>query len=120
MPERIYAHAAARIREMRRSQGLPLEELAGRAEITPSYLGQIERMERKPSLLTLSMIADGLRVEPSSILDGQPLPASKNNGDDHRLLAALAGLSGPERSLALQTVRFFLSRFRRLKRGGSL
>ena len=85
MPNGIYAHAAARIREMRRSQGLALEELAGRAEITPSYLGQIERMERKPSLLTLAMIAGGLRVEPSSILDGQPLRAAKNDGEERRL-----------------------------------
>lgn len=120
MPAQIYAHAAARIREIRRAQGLPLEELAGRADITPSYLGQIERLERKPSLLTLAMIAHGLRVTPASILDGAAFRPANADGEERRLLAALAGFSGPERGLALQTMKFFIGRLRRIKRDGGL
>lgn len=116
MPGRIYAHAASRIRALRLSQGLPLEELAGRAEITPSYLGQIERQERKPSLLTLAMIARGLRVPPAILLNGLPARVAKGDAAERRLVSALAGLPAPERDLALQTVQFFLRRLRRLKR----
>jgi len=120
MSSRIYAHAARRIRELRRSRRLALEEVADRAKIAPSYLGQIERMERKPSLLTLAMIASALQVEPSHILEGQDTTVDKMMTAVPRLTAILAGLSDQHKELAIQTIQFFLRRLRRLERARSI
>ena len=39
------------------------EELSEKCSINPSYIGQIERGEKSPSLQTLYAIADGLQMD---------------------------------------------------------
>lgn len=48
------------IRQYRQARGLTIEELAFRAHLHPSYLGDIERGDRNPSLLNLKKIAESL------------------------------------------------------------
>lgn len=52
-----------RIREARLRQGMSQEELSEKCSINPSYIGQIERGEKSPSLQTLYAIADGLHMD---------------------------------------------------------
>jgi transcriptional regulator with XRE-family HTH domain len=54
----------ARIRARRKELGLSLDELAGRTDLTASFLSLIERNRNNPSLDSLYRIAEALGVPP--------------------------------------------------------
>lgn len=64
----------ARIRQLRKSQGLSQEELALRAELSPAYYGLVERGIKCPSVETIWKIAAGLGVSPSELLRTEAVP----------------------------------------------
>lgn len=51
--------------------GMTLEELPGRAKLTPSYVGSVEADRRDPSLSTVLALAAGLRLSPADLLGGR-------------------------------------------------
>jgi transcriptional regulator with XRE-family HTH domain len=61
------------IRALRRRAGLTLEQLGGRAHLTPSYIGSIENGERDPSLSTIQALAAALGVPTGQLFGGVPL-----------------------------------------------
>lgn len=67
----IYTSIGRRIREERTLRGLSIEKLAELAEITPSFLGLIERGERKLSVHTLDKITRALQVQPNELMQAQ-------------------------------------------------
>ena len=69
----------ATIRNCRKQAGLTLQEVAGRAELSISYLSQVERNLLTPSLSTLKRIADVLSIPAGQLMfapDGNPMPYS--------------------------------------------
>lgn len=58
----------ARVRELRHGAGISQEDLAHRADLDRSYVGQVERGERNISLDNIYRLADGLGVEAGSLL----------------------------------------------------
>lgn len=68
---RAARHAAAfgkTIAELRRKLRISQEELAGRAGVHWTYVGQIERGLKSPTLGTIFKLAEGLDIKPSTIL----------------------------------------------------
>ena len=59
-----------RIRELRRAQGLTLNDVATAAGVSVSLLSQVERGKTDPSLETLRDIADALGTAPFRLLAG--------------------------------------------------
>lgn len=55
------------VRKLRHKGEMTLAELAKLANIHPSYLADVERGERNPSLLNILKLADALRVTPSKL-----------------------------------------------------
>ena len=51
-----------RLRELRMARGFSQEELAHRARLHVSYVGQIERGLRNPSLVNIGKLADAVDV----------------------------------------------------------
>ncbi|MBI5209432.1 MAG: helix-turn-helix transcriptional regulator [Elusimicrobia bacterium] len=72
MTENIYKSLSRRIREERNLRGWTQEELAERAGVHLSFIGQIERGIRKPSLATVQRMAEALGVDPGRLLGHQP------------------------------------------------
>lgn len=62
------------IRAVRKAQGLSLEKLAEMADLSVTYVGEIERARKDPSLKTVVRIANALGVQPTDLL--APLNAS--------------------------------------------
>ena len=58
-----------RMRELRARYGISQEELALRSELNRTYIGDIERGEKAPSLITLSKIANGLGITLKELFD---------------------------------------------------
>lgn len=56
------------IRDLRKTKQLSQEELAYRASISPTYLGQIERAAKNPTLDTMYQIAAALDTTISDLL----------------------------------------------------
>lgn len=58
----------ANIRRLRKAQGLSQEELAHRAEMHRTFVSQVERAVKSPTLETLDKIARGLGVPLSDLV----------------------------------------------------
>ena len=68
------------IRQLRRKQELTQEELAHRALLHRTYLTDIERGTRNPSIEVVEKLANGLGIEPSDLfrLAESVTPSSKS------------------------------------------
>jgi len=62
------ADFGTRIRQQRKKMGLTLTELAAKTELTPGFLGQVERGESNPSIDTFLKIAEALESPVSFFL----------------------------------------------------
>jgi transcriptional regulator with XRE-family HTH domain len=60
---------AGRIKSIRRSKHWSQERLAERASVQRSYLADLERGARNPSVRTLVKIANGLGVSPRALFE---------------------------------------------------
>ncbi|MEC5384939.1 helix-turn-helix transcriptional regulator [Uliginosibacterium sp. H3] len=56
------------VRQLRETHSLSQEQLAERANLNRSYIGEIERGIAMPSLATLIKLSSALEVTPSSLL----------------------------------------------------
>jgi transcriptional regulator with XRE-family HTH domain len=56
------------LRDLRKQQGLSQETLAFESGYHPSYIGQLERGKKSPSLRTMVSLASILKVLPSQLL----------------------------------------------------
>jgi transcriptional regulator with XRE-family HTH domain len=109
----IYGIVGATIRAARTAQDMTLEELGKLSGFNGSFIGQIERNEKKTSLATLSRIANALDVHPSTLIAGAV--DSSKDAADKRILAILRGASDGERDLIATTVRHLSKALRKLR-----
>jgi len=59
--------------ELRKTQGLTQEDLAGLTEMDRSYLSEIENGYKNLSVLSLIKIADALKVDPARLLKSEQI-----------------------------------------------
>ena len=59
----------ANVKRLRKAAGISQEEFADLAEINRTYLSDIERGARNPTVIVVARIADALKVSPGSLLD---------------------------------------------------
>lgn len=103
MAEDIYRHIGRRVREERVRRGWTQEQLAERAETHLSFIGQLERGIKKPSLVTLKKIANAFGTKAGDLLDeGEP---PKRNSAERRLGDLLRGYSEREQNSLLKIFR---------------
>ena len=58
-----------RMRELRARYDISQEQLALKSELNRTYIGDIERGEKVPTLITLSKIANGLGITLKEMFD---------------------------------------------------
>jgi ribosome-binding protein aMBF1 (putative translation factor) len=56
------------LRQMREERGWSQEQLAERADLNRSYLGEVERGRAVPSIITVSKLASALEIQLSSLI----------------------------------------------------
>jgi len=61
---------ASRIRSVRKSRGMTQEQLAEKVGLSTTYVGQIERSERVPTLNSLFGILKALKIEAAAMFAG--------------------------------------------------
>ncbi len=67
MPTDPKAAFGIRVRKLRRKRGLTLEKLSELTGLHPTYLGEIERGQRNPALVSIVRIARGLKATPAAL-----------------------------------------------------
>jgi transcriptional regulator with XRE-family HTH domain len=69
---------AANLRRLRHSKGLSQDDLAYDAQVSRSYLSQLEKGAFNASLKTIAKLATVLRVEPADLLKTPPRRIAKS------------------------------------------
>ncbi len=67
-PERTLDYGSA-VRRLRQERGMTSEALAGAAEVSPSYLSEVERGLKRPSTDVLAKLARAFGMLPSQLLE---------------------------------------------------
>lgn len=80
----INLRIAARVRELRGSVGISLEDLSGRCGVSRSMISLIERGESSPTAVVLERLAAGLGVPLPALFDDPARPASPISGRNDR------------------------------------
>lgn len=62
MSANIYFNIGEKIHTLRMQKGMSQEDLALQAEITPAYLGLIERNKKNPTVKVLAQICNALNI----------------------------------------------------------
>ncbi|MDQ0110942.1 helix-turn-helix domain-containing protein [Paenibacillus harenae] len=95
------------IRSHRKRRGLSQEQLALRAEINASYMGQVERGEKNPTIDVLAKISAALQTPLEHIVnvDSMPLSADDNSGYADKIAHQLNGLTAREQEAVYKFVK---------------
>lgn len=101
-----------RIRELREERGYSLVDFALKAGISVSYLSEIERGAKKPSLRTLDKIASSLNVPKSQLIEAVSAEGLRL-GEKLRLLREEKGLSLSDFAKQCNTSVSYLSEIER-------
>jgi len=67
----ILIYFGAKVRELRKTNGISQEELAFKAGLHRTYIGMIERAEKNITLKNIEKIANALDVKIIDLLDGK-------------------------------------------------
>lgn len=69
MSSNILLKFSNKIKQIRKERNLSQEDLALLCGIDRTYIGRIERLERKPTIVILDKIANGLNIKLKELLD---------------------------------------------------
>lgn len=95
-----------KIRELRRSLGISQEELAFKAKISTTYLGQLERNEKSPTVETLNKISKALDIGLGDFFDSENSAHSMQNDRMlNKIVAQLSAFSEVELSELLKIIK---------------
>ncbi|ADL08391.1 helix-turn-helix domain-containing protein [Thermosediminibacter oceani] len=100
----FFKNIGKRIRQIRLQRDLTQEELGERANLHYSYIGQVERGDKLPSLKTLSKIAKALNVSLDYVLED---PATYEAQPDTE--AAINELVTMVRTRPVQQIKLLIS-----------
>lgn len=82
-----------KIRALREERGYTLEDLARRAQLSLSYLSEIERGSKRPSLKTINKLAEALNVSKTRFIEGDPGGQGLSLGEKVRIVRSSKNMS---------------------------
>lgn len=97
-----------RVKQLRTQYGLSQEKLALQAEITTAYLGQIERGEKNPTVVTIEKLCRSLGIPLSDFFSGHTLPVSEEDATLKQIAFELKDCTEEEKQEVLQIVHHAL------------
>jgi transcriptional regulator with XRE-family HTH domain len=110
----IYRHIGRRVREERTQRHWTQEQLAEKAEVHLSFIGQLERGINKPSLATVKKLADAFGIRAGDLFDESPPPQRHLPGKKFEEL--LHGYSHPQQDFLYKSFRLLARQFRKFPR----
>ena len=99
------ARLGERIREARRSKGMTQEVLSELVEVTPFYMGELERGVKTPSLDVFVRLLEALDVSADTLLRDSVAPVE----GDRVLASRLSHLSPTQRAAVYALVEAYMA-----------
>lgn len=98
-----------RLRKLRYSMDLTQEKLGEKADLHYSYIGQVERGDKTPSLKSLIKIADALDISVEELIREETEESQENNQYKiNKIQQILAGRSAKELDMIYNVIRELL------------
>lgn len=94
-----------RIREFRKGRALSQEQVANLAEITPAYMGQVERGEKNVTVYTLDKICAALNISLGEFFNPIEEPDKTIDEVSTQILHQLAHRTTEEKQAVLRLVK---------------
>jgi transcriptional regulator with XRE-family HTH domain len=99
-----------RLREQRQNQGLTMEQLAEKANLSTNFIGAIERGLKEPSLSTLISILNALDIPADVLLRDYVGTASHVTDDEmEEICKRLEGLTPIQKKAALDLLDTYIA-----------
>jgi len=103
---KLYENIGKQIRKARSEEGITLEELAGRCGRDWTYLSQIERAKSIPSMETLFLICEQLRIPFASLFEShKPEVTYKIDKYSNKILYFLRESSPRDKKTAVEVIK---------------
>lgn len=109
----IYQHIGRRIREERIKRGWTQEHLAEKVGLHLSFIGQLERGFKKPSVQTVKNIATIFGIKAGALFD-EELPAQKPYPLEKRFTDLVRDRSKEQQDFLYQTLRQLIRQSRKI------
>lgn len=93
-----------RLRELRKQAQLSQEQAALSANITPAYLGQIERGEKNPTVVTVEKLCGVFRLSLPEFFSDQEFRTA-GGATENKVIALLGGRSEKEKNELYRLLR---------------
>lgn len=102
---------AENLKALRKKRKISQEQLEARSGVSQSGISSIERGERIPTIDTLQMLAKGLRVPVTELIEGsEKAAANEGDGIKQEIANLLLGLSDEELQHMREYAEFLVSR----------
>lgn len=103
---KVAQNLGSRIRTYRLKKGISQEELAFKSSLSTTYLGQIERAEKSPTVETLDKVANALDISIYDLfLFDEKIEDDNNNTTLNKITAQLSSMSQDEQSELLKIIK---------------
>lgn len=103
----IHYEIGNRIRQIRTRKKLSQEKLAELSNLNTSYIGQIERGEKNPSVDTVYSIATALDIDISQLFNSISVSASDNNSYAQRVYSLMLNMNDKHSKFLLDLAKLF-------------
>lgn len=103
---KVAQNLGSRIRTYRLKKGISQEELAFKSSLSTTYLGQIERAEKSPTVETLDKVANALDISIYDLfLFDEKIEDDNNNATLNKITAQLSSMSQDEQTELLKIIK---------------
>lgn len=103
--ETIKERLGPMVKEQRKKQKTTQEELAESVDVTPGFIGQIERGEALPSLDTLQRLISYLHLDPNSLFLEDP----RSDSNYSELISIILQMTPHHRKFLLAFAKLLIS-----------
>ncbi|MDP4093751.1 MAG: helix-turn-helix transcriptional regulator [Bacillota bacterium] len=97
-----------KIRLLRKEKGLSQEELAKKALIHPTYIGQLERAEKNATIVSLEKIAAALDTSLEEFFRGCDSVGKKHGENIHSVINSIQKLNSKDKEDILHIINLLI------------
>ncbi len=109
-----------RLKHLRKKAGLSQEQLALTAEMAPSFIGEIERNLKRPSLESLEKIANALEISIPELLSYDPETYETSTAYIQKEIMVQLESCTPDETAQLSRILKYIIEFRNMKENKEL
>lgn len=103
-----YFDIGLRILELRSERKLSQEQLALRSNITPTYLGMIERNDKNPTLKVVEQICDALNISLAEFFAESQPRSSETDNYSLQILSQIEPCTNDEKAFLLRMIKYVI------------